>query len=127
LEPYNDDDNKLRGFCYYTKLLSYLVKFLLEHGGLASRCVDFLDEDLRFTDEILLARGTARRLVLVADLVPLVLANYTPGAHIQLIILAEIFGFLLWMFQAEFFREVFLITDRGLHLILVLVQIVYMI
>ena len=63
-------------------------------------------------------------LVLVCDAVAAVLRDNAPRAHIQLVVLAEVLRLLLRVLQAEFLREVLLLRDGGLDLILVLVQVV---
>ena len=42
---------------------------------------------------------------MVTDLMTLMLTYYTFGANIGLTVLAEVFGLLLWMFDAEFVHE----------------------
>jgi hypothetical protein len=54
------------------------------------------------------------------------LRDYAPGAHVQLVILAEVLRLLLGVLQAELLREILFLRDGGLDLVLMLVQIVYM-
>jgi hypothetical protein len=80
---------------------------------------------LALPDEVLLRAGAAATLVLVGDPVPAVLRDDAPGAHVQLVVLAEVLCLLLRVLQAELLGEILLLGNRGLNLVLMLVQIVY--
>jgi len=103
-----------------------LVELLLEHQCLAGTCVNLFEEYLALPDEVLLRAGAPTALVLVGDPVPAMLRDYAAGAHVQLVVLAEVLRLLLGVLQAELLGEILLLRDRGLDLVLMLVQIVYM-
>jgi hypothetical protein len=104
----------------------YLVELLLEHQCLSGTGVDLFEEDLALPDKVLLRAGAPATLILVGDPVPAMLRDDAPGAHVQLVILAEVLRLLLGVLQAELLGEILLLGDRGLDLVLMLVQIVYM-
>ena len=109
----------------YPELLLDLVELLFEHQSLPGTSVYLFEEDLALPDEVLLGAGAAATLVLVGYPVPAVLRDDAPGAHVQLVVLAEVLRLLLRVLQAELLREILLLGDRGLNLVLMLVQIVY--
>ena len=102
-----------------------LVELLLEHQCLPGTGVDLFEEDLALPDEVLLRAGAPAALVLVGYPVPAMLRDYAAGAHVQLVVLAEILRLLLRVLQAELLGEILLLRDRGLDLVLMLVQVVY--
>ena len=102
-----------------------LIKLLFEHQRLPGTGVNLFEEDLALPDEVLLRAGAPATLVLVGDPVPAMLRDYAPGAHVQLVVLAEVLRLLLRVLQAELLGEILLLRDRGLNLVLMLVQIVY--
>jgi hypothetical protein len=103
----------------------YLVELLLEHQCLSGTGVNLFEEDLALPDEVLLRAGAPATLILVGDPMPAMLRDDAPRAYVQLVVLAEVLRLLLGVLQAELLGEILLLGDRGLNLVFMLVQIVY--
>tara|TARA_B110000285_G_C15101542_1_gene605301 strand:+ start:1421 stop:1768 length:348 start_codon:yes stop_codon:yes gene_type:complete len=87
------------------QLLFYFKNIFLENFRLGDRSFYFLLQNI-----FLFQQGIDFVLILdnlITDLMAFMIANYTLGTNINLIVFAKVFGLLLRMFQTELLHGVF--------------------
>ena len=98
----------------YLELVINFTQFIRENVSFATTSVNLLLEDLGSLLEHLYLLG----LALVTDTVPLVVEDYALTANVNLVVLAEELGALVWMLQAILLGWLLLLLELVLFLLL---------